>query len=277
MPSNPEAPATPVASHYPELDAARLHWRYQPDATCLAGRVILVTGAGDGIGRAAAKTFATFGADVLLLGRTRGKLETVSDWITAHTATRPVIVPCDLELLDDDSAGALLEAVAGSYGRLDGILHNASMLGPKAPLAHYPSGTWQQVMRVNAFAPFLLTRTLLPALQQSDGASVVLTSSSVGRKARAYWGAYAVSKFALEGLMQVFADELEHTGRIRVNSLNPGATRTAMRAAAYPGERPADVDPPERKMDLYVYLFEAASAGENGKQFDAREWTGPHP
>ena len=261
--------------HWPELDEARPHWRYQPDPACLAGQVILVTGAGDGIGRVAAKTFATYGADVLLLGRTRGKLETVSDWITANTDTNPVIVPCDLELLDDTSAEALLEAVAEHYGRLDGILHNASMLGPKAPLSHYPSSLWQQVMRVNAFAPFLLTRTLLPALQMSKSASVVLTSSSVGRKGRAYWGAYAVSKFALEGLMQVFADEFEHTGKLRFNSLNPGATRTSMRATAYPGENPADVEPPERKMDIYLYLFEAASAGENGEAFDARDWAGP--
>jgi len=276
MPANPDDPRPSAAQlHWPELEAARPHWRYQPEPGCLTGQVILVTGAGDGIGRAAARTFATYGADVLLLGRTRGKLETVSDWITANTATSPVIVPCDLELLDDTSAEALLEAVAENYGRLDGILHNASVLGPKAPLAHYPTSAWQQVMRVNTFAPFLLTRTLLPALQMSNSASVVLTSSSVGRKGRAYWGAYAISKFAVEGMMQVFADEFEHTGKIRFNSLNPGATRTSMRAAAYPGERPEDVDTPERKMDIYVYLFEAASARQNGQQFDARDWAGP--
>jgi len=273
MPQSPE-PSAAARPQYPELDAARAHWRYQPAPDCLAGKVILVTGAGDGIGRAAAKTFAIYGADVLLLGRTRSKLEAVSDWITANTDTSPVIVPCDLERLDDTSAEALLEAVAEAYGRLDGILHNASLLGPKAPLAHYPTSMWNQVMRVNAFAPFLLTRTLLPALQMSQSASVVLTSSSVGRKARAYWGAYAISKFALEGMMQVLADEYEHTGKLRFNSLNPGATRTAMRAAAYPGENPAEVDTPERKMDIHVYLFSDASR-ENGQQFDARDWSGP--
>ena len=272
MPSNPEATTRHPA--WPALDAARAHWRYQPAPDCLAGKVILVTGAGDGIGRVAAQTFALYGADVLLLGRTRGKLETVSDWITANTQTSPVIVPCDLELLDDTSAEALLEAVADAYGRLDGILHNPPLLGPKAPLAHYPTSAWNQVMRVNAFAPFLLTRTLLPALQMSPRVSVVLTSSSVGRKARAYWGAYAVSKFALEGLMQIFADEYEHTGRIRFNSLNPGATRTAMRAAAYPGENPAGVDTPESRMDIHLYLFSDDSAHENGQAFDAREWAG---
>src|SRR5512137_2316876 len=130
MPPSPDDPESAAAPpEYPELEAARAHWRYQPAPDCLSGQVILVTGAGDGIGRAAARTFAVHGADVLLLGRTRGKLEAVSDWITGNTDTNPVIVPCDLALLDDTSAEALLEAVAGNYGRLDGILHNASLLG----------------------------------------------------------------------------------------------------------------------------------------------------
>ncbi len=268
MPANPD---------YPELEAGRAHWRYQPAADCLADRVILITGAGDGIGRCAAKTFASYGAHVILLGRTRSKLEAVFDWIDANTATRPVIVPCDLEALDDTSASALVEAVFDEFGRLDGLLHNASLLGPRVPVAHYATAEWQRVMHVNAFAPFLLTRSLLGLLSQPAGgdASVVFTSSSVGRQGRAYWGAYAVSKFALEGLSQVLADEHEHAGRIRFNTLNPGATRTAMRAAAYPGENPAEVATPEQKMDIYLYLFEAASRHVNGAALDARTWEGP--
>ncbi|MEZ5557145.1 MAG: YciK family oxidoreductase [Pseudomonadales bacterium] len=265
----------PAKPDYPELDAARRGWRYRPADDCLRGRVILVTGAGDGIGRVAAKTFACYGADVVLLGRTRAKLEAVFDWIEAATDTQPVIVPCDLAALDDASADALAEAIDGSFGRLDGILHNASLLGPKVPIAYYPSSDWQRVMQVNVFAPFLLTRTLLPLLGRSDSASVVMTSSSVGRRGRAHWGAYAVSKFALEGLSQVLADELEHTGTLRVNSLNPGGTRTAMRANAYPAENPGSVPVPEQHMDLYLYLFEPASQGLTGAQLDARDWQGP--
>lgn len=265
----------PRSPDYPELAEGRASWRYRPAADCLADRVILVTGAGDGIGRSAACTFAVHGAHVILLGRTRPKLEAVSDWITANTATRPVIVPCDLEALDDASADALAEAIDGEFGRLDGLLHNASLLGPRVPVSHYDSREWQRVMQVNAFAPFLLTQALLGLLGKSDDASVVFTSSSVGRKARAYWGAYAVSKFALEGLTQLLADEHEHTGRLRFNSLNPGATRTRMRATAYPGEKPADVPTPEQKMDVYLYLFEAASRGVNGAALDARDWPGP--
>ena len=220
MPANPD---------YPELAAGKAHWRYQPGAACLQDQVILITGAGDGIGRTAARTFALHGANVILLGRTRSKLEAVFDWITDHTDTEPVIVPCDLLALDDTSADALAQAIEEGFGRLDGILHNASLLGPKTPMAYYPSDEWARVMQVNAFAPFLLTRTLLPLLQQSANASVVMTSSSVGRQGRAYWGAYAVSKFALEGLCQVLADEHENANRVRFNSLNPGGTRTGIR------------------------------------------------
>jgi len=258
---------------YPELEASSAQWRYQPARDCLRDKIILVTGAGDGIGRTAAKTFASYGANVVLLGRTRSKLEAVFDWITAATATEPVIVPCDLGALATDNAAALANAIGESFGRLDGLLHNASLLGPKVGLAHYPMDDWQQVFQVNVHAVFLLTRELIPLLDASGCASVILTSSSVGRKARAYWGAYAASKFALEGLTQILADEHEHGGRIRFNSLNPGGTRTPMRQAAYPAENPLDVPAPEVHMDLYLHLMSDASRDESGKQFDARDWS----
>ncbi len=261
---------------YPELAEARSRWRYQPPSDCLAGKTILVTGAGDGIGRAAARTYALHGASVVLLGRTRSKLEAVFDWIAGATDTEPVIVPCDLEALADDSAAALANAVGESFGKLDGLLHNASLLGPKVPLAYYPSEQWRRVFQVNVHAAFLLTRELIPLLDASESASVVFTSSSVGRVGRAYWGAYSASKFAVEGLTQILADEHEHAGRIRVNSLNPGGTRTAMRRQAYPAENPSHVPPPETHMDLYLYLMADASRGITGQALDARDWA-PEP
>ena len=267
----------PKKPDYPELAAAVECWRYRPETDALHDKVIVVTGAGDGIGRAAAKTFACYGANVVLLGRTRSKLEAVFDWIEEQTNTRAVIVPCDLEALDDDSADALHDSIAETYGHLDGLLHNASALGPKLPIANFPSRQWRQVMQVNLFAPFLLTRTLIPLLNAAPSASVVLTSSTVGRQGRAYWGAYAVSKHGLEGLMQVLADEHEHAGIIRINTINPGATRTAMRAAAYPAENPATVPGAEEKLDIFVYLMANASIGVNGQALDAREWEPPGP
>jgi NAD(P)-dependent dehydrogenase (short-subunit alcohol dehydrogenase family) len=266
MPANPD---------YPELEAARTDWRWQPPAGCLDGKVILVTGAGDGIGCAAARCFACYGATVILLGRTRSKLETVSDWITSNTTTEPVIVPSDLAVLGEDNAQALADATNDAFGRLDGLVHNASLLGPKVPIAHYPPGEWQKVFAVNTQAVFMLTHALLPVMEHSERASIVMTSSSVGRQGRAYWGAYAVSKFAVEGLTQVLADEYENAGKIRVNSLNPGGTRTAMRSAAYPGEDPQSVPTPETHMDLYLYLLSDQSIGVTGQQFDARTWQQP--
>lgn len=259
--------------HYPELAAASAAWHHQPAADALAGKVILVTGAGDGIGRTAAMTYASFGASVVLLGRTRSKLESVFDWIDGHTDTEAVIVPCDLAAFGDENAAALANAIGENFGRLDGLLHNASLLGPKVNIAHYPTDEWQRVFQVNVHGTFLLTRAMLPLLEQAEAASVVLTSSSVGRQGRAYWGAYSASKFAVEGLMQILADEYEHAGRIRFNSLNPGGTRTAMRRSAYPAENPRDVPPPEAHMDLYVYLMSDLSRTVNGQALDARDWT----
>ncbi len=261
--------------HYPELVQASAGWRFQPEPDCLAGKVILVTGAGDGIGKTAAMTYASYGANVVLLGRTRSKLEGVFDWIGEHTDTEAVIVPCDLAAFADENAAALSNAIGEAFGRLDGLLHNASLLGPKVNIAHYPTDEWQKVFQVNVHAAFLLTRAMLPLLEQPESASVVLTSSSVGRQGRAYWGAYSASKFAVEGLMQILADEHEHTGRIRFNSLNPGGTRTGMRAMAYPAENPRDVPAPEAHMDLYLYLMSDASKPVNGEALDARDWTPP--
>ena len=255
-----------------ELDAARAHWRYRPATDLLAGRTILVTGAGDGIGACAAQTFATYGANVVLLGRSQAKLEAVFDAIRQHTDTDPTIVPCDLELATLDAYADLNGQIVDHYGRLDGLLHNASLLGPRVPLEFYDAASWQRVMHVNVEALFLLTQGLLPALRQSADASVVITSSSVGRAGRAYWGAYAVSKFAAEGFAQVLADELAHEGRIRVTTLNPGATRTAMRTSAYPAEDPSTVPTPESRMDIYLYLLGPDARGRKEVQWDARDW-----
>lgn len=266
-----------LSDSYPELAAAAAQWSHPPAAQALRGQTLLITGAGDGIGAVAARTFALYGANVVLLGRTRSKLETVFDWINRETDTRPVIVPADLEGLTTEATAALAEAIDNEYGVLHGILHNASVLGPKVSIEHYPPADWQKVFQVNVHAPMLLTRGLLPLLRTAPAAALVFTSSSVGRQGRGYWGAYAASKFATEGLMQTLADELDAVSTVRTISINPGGTRTLMRAAAYPGEDPASVPAPEAHMDAYVHFFAHAHSLPNGAALSmgdgsARSW-----
>lgn len=242
---------------------------YQAATDLLADRVIMVTGAGDGIGRAAALSFADHGATVILAGRTVRKLEAVYDAIEGSGGPQPMIYPVDLAGAGEDDYAELAAAIDREFGRLDGLLHNAGVLGQRTPLSGYKPAVWQTVMQVNVTAQFLMTRALLPILEKSPDASVVFTSSGVGRKGRAFWGAYAVSKFATEGLMQVLADELEDTA-IRVNCINPGATRTLMRAAAYPAEDPRTLKTPGDIMPTYLYLMGPDSKGVTGRSFDAQ-------
>ncbi len=242
---------------------------YKAKDDLLAGRIVLVTGAGRGIGAAAAKTFAAHGATTLLLGKTEANLNQVYDEICAAGHPQPVVIPLDLENstgVQFDELGAMIEQ---EFGHLDGILHNASILGPRTPIEQLADEKFAQVMQINVQACFGLTRALLPLLRLSADASIIYTSSAVGRKGRAYWGAYAVSKFATEGLMQVVADELDET-QVRANSVNPGATRTSMRASAYPGENPNNNPAPEEIMPVYLYLMGPDSKGVNGQAFDAQ-------
>lgn len=243
---------------------------YQAPEQLLEGRIILVTGAGDGIGRAAAKTYASHGATVVLLGRTLEKLESLYDEIEAAGYPQPAIVPLNLESATEHEYMELANTLEQEFGRLDGLLNNASSLGVRTAIETYDPTIWTQVMQVNVNASFMLTQALLPLLQESDDASVIFTSSGVGRKGRAYWGAYAVSKFATEGLMQVMADELENTSSIRVNCINPGATRTQMRVTAYPGEPPQTNPTPEEIMPVYLYLMGEDSKEVNGQSLNAQ-------
>jgi NAD(P)-dependent dehydrogenase (short-subunit alcohol dehydrogenase family) len=243
---------------------------YAPKADALKGLTILITGAGDGIGRVAAYTFAKHGATVILLGRTEEKLDITYDEIVKNGFPEPAIVKLDLATLDDTQANELAAMIESEFGTLDGILHNASLLGRRSPIENFPPETWTKVMQVNVNAAFLLTRALLPLMHASKNPSIVFTSSSVGRQARAHWGVYGVSKFATEGLAMTLADELEEVSRVRVNTLNPGATRTQMRSAAYPAENPADVASPHDLMPTYLYLFDEVSLGVSGQQFNAQ-------
>ena len=243
---------------------------YEAPQGLLDGRVILVTGAGDGIGRAAAMSYARHGATVILLGRTIAKLEAVYDAIESEGLPQPAIFPLNFEGATLKDFHDMAEALNKEFGRLDGILHNAGLLGSITPFAQYDPALWEQVMQVNINGPIWMTQALLPLLEASPDASVIFTSSSVGRRGRAYWGAYAVSKFATEGFMEVLADEVEHLGTLRSNTLNPGATRTAMRQSAYPAEDPGTLRTPQDIMPTYLWLMGPDSRGHSGEAFDAQ-------
>lgn len=243
---------------------------YKPASDLLKDRVILVTGASDGIGAAAAKSFAAHGATVILLGRSIRKLEKVYDEIEQSGGPQPAIYPMNLEGAAPKDYDDLANTLQQEFGRLDGLLHNAALLGTLTPLEQYDLEQWAKVMQVNLHAPYLLTRALLPALKNSADASVLFTSSSVGRKGRAYWGAYGITKAASENMMEIWADELEANTHIRVNSIDPGAVRTTMRAKAYPGEDPNALPRPEEILTVYLYLMGPDSRGTTGQRTSAQ-------
>lgn len=243
---------------------------FTPSPDELTDRIIAITGPTQGIGRAVALACARHGATVVLVGRNVKKLEAVHAEIAALGRAEATIAPFDLEKAIASDYDTLATALMERYGRLDGLLHNASLLGMLAPIEHYEVPTWCRVLHVNVTAAFALTQVLLPALKQSKDASVVFTSSGVGRKGRAYWGAYAVSKFAVEGLSQVLASELEGTTAVRVNALNPGATRTQMRRQAYPAEDAERLPLPEAITGPYLALLGPASRGVTGQTLDAQ-------
>ncbi|MBT2969427.1 MAG: YciK family oxidoreductase [gamma proteobacterium symbiont of Ctena orbiculata] len=246
---------------------------YIPAKDLLRERVILVTGAGSGIGQAAAKAFAEHGATVVLLGRHEGRLEVTYDAIEAAGWPTPALIPFDLEKAPAEDYYALGESLFQEFGQLHGLLHNAAKLALLSRIDDFDPATWNSVIQVNLTAAFLLTQACLPLLRKADDASILFTSDRVGRKGRAYWGAYGVSKFAIEGLMQTLADELENS-HIRVNSIAPGPTQTALRAWAYPGEDPSALPLPDSLMNDYLYLMGADSKALNGRTLSAGADTG---
>ena len=243
---------------------------YRPRRDLLGGRVVLVTGASGGIGRAVALALARHGATVALHGRTQRKLEAVYDEIVDAGGPRPALLPLDLEKALAQDYDALASALTAEFGRLDGLVHCAALLGERSPIAHFDVPTWCRVLHVNLTAAFALTQVCLPLLEKSADATVLFTSSGIGRQGRAYWGAYAVSKFGTEGLAQVLAAECDGNPRLRVNLVNPGPVRTSMRALAFPAEDTSRLIEPAAVTPTYLYLAGPDSAGVNGQRFDCQ-------
>lgn len=240
---------------------------YQAPKDLLQGRVILVTGAGQGIGRTAAVTFASHGATVILLGRKVQKLEAVYDEIEAAGLPQPAIFPLDLASAEDRDFEALAAGIRGQLGRLDGILHNASHLDRLRPLEEQTLEQWQTTLRVNLMAPFALTRACLPLLKAAPDASVVMTSETHGHEPAAYWGSFAISKAGLEALVKLWAQELELHPNLRMNGVIPGPVRSPQRSRTHPGELKETLRDAESLMPRYLYLVGGDSRGVSGQIF----------
>jgi NAD(P)-dependent dehydrogenase (short-subunit alcohol dehydrogenase family) len=243
---------------------------YSPPPDLLRDRIVLITGASDGIGKAVALAAAAHGASVILHGRNVRKLESVYDSIVQAGQPRPSILPLDFEKAGPSEYEQLGAAIDKEFGRLDGLLHNAGMLGERAPIEHHDVAKWMRTLHVNVNAPFILTRTCLPLLRRAPDASVIFTSSGVVARPRAFWGAYLVSKWASDGLMHLLADELESTKSIRVNSINPGKVRTNMRLQAYPAEDRSTLPAPESVVNPYLFLLGIDSKGINGQTVECQ-------
>lgn len=238
---------------------------YKPQPSLLEDRVVLVTGAGSGIGDAVARGAARCGATVVLLGRTISKLEAVYDRIVQDGGPEPAIYPMNLEVATWKDYEELPDRLHQEFARLDGLVHNAAFFHYLAPLSQHDLPIWARALHVNLTVPFLITRACIPLLDAAPNASVVFVSDSVGRRGEAYWGAYGVSKFGLEGLMQIFAQEVEANTRIRANSLDPGPVRTAMRLRVYPQEAPGTAREPEAVVPAFLYLLGDDSLGISGQ------------
>ena len=237
----------------------------------LKGKTIVISGSGSGIGRQVAKSFSKFGADLILFSKSEEKLESLFDELNKDYSNNVIIQPLDLETAEEKDYEKIFRAIRDDYHKIDGLINNAGILGEKKSLEQYSYVSWKNVLKVNLDASFLMTKSLMPLLRKSDNSSIIFTSSGVGRKGRAYWGAYSISKFATEAMMQILSEELQNTSRVRVNCINPGAVRTKMRESAYPAENPKKNPPPIEIIEAYLYLMSDMSLEINGQSIDAQE------
>lgn len=247
---------------------------WQPAANLLSERIILLTGAANGIGRAVSDAMAAHGATVVMLDKDVKGLELAYDEIVAAGYTEPALYPMDLQGATPDDYTQLAKTLDQEFGRLDGLVHNAAWLGALVPFANYDNEMWLESMQVNLHAPYLLTTACLGLLNASEDASVLFISDETGRKGKAYWGAYAVAKAGLENLMQTLADELEANTSIRVNSLDTGHVLTSLYRIAYPGTNSSAVNMPADVVNPFLYLCSSESTGFTGQQFSCRDLLG---
>ena len=233
----------------------------------MEGKTILITGANRGIGKSLAKNFSNIGANIILLGKNEDSLNEVYDEIISCTKTKPLIIESDLNLLDLDGAHQIKKAIVNQYGILDGLIYNAAKLGKMTSIEDYEDGLWKEIINTNLNSSFLIYKELIPILKAAPSGRIIFTSSGVAEVGKAYWGAYSVSKFAVKGLAEVIRDELDSTSNIKVFNYDPGATKTSMRASAYPGEDPNNLKDPDKLFGDYLWFFSEESQNSTQHYF----------
>ena len=233
----------------------------------MEGKTILITGANRGIGKSLAKNFSNIGANVILLGKNEDSLNEVYDEIISCTKTKPLIIESDLNLLDLDGAHQIKKAIVNQYGVLDGLIYNAAKLGKMTSIEDYEDGLWKEIINTNLNSSFLIYKELIPILKAAPSGRIIFTSSGVAEVGKAYWGAYSVSKFAVKGLAEIIRDELDSTTNIKVFNYDPGATKTSMRASAYPGEDPYNLKDPDKLFGDYLWFFSEESQNSTQHYF----------
>ena len=233
----------------------------------MEGKTILITGANRGIGKSLAKNFSNIGANIILLGKNEDSLNEVYDEIISCTKTKPLIIESDLNLLDLDGAHQIKKAIVNQYGVLDGLIYNAAKLGKMTSIEDYEDGLWKEIINTNLNSSFLIYKELIPILKAAPNGRIIFTSSGVAEAGKAYWGAYSVSKFAVKGLAEIIRDELDSTSNIKVFNYDPGATKTSMRASAYPGEDPNNLKDPDKLFGDYLWFFSEESQNSTQHYF----------
>ena len=236
----------------------------------LEGKVILVTGANRGFGLAMTMDLSKAGATVIMLGRDLGSLEYAYDAVIDKGFQEPILYPLDIEGATPENYQSLQDDIFNQFEKLDGLIHNAAVLGTMMPVDQYDIKLWYSTLQINLNGPFMMTQFLIPLLNKSDDARILFLSAEQGREAKAYWGAYGVSKFAVEGFSKTLSEELEKTN-IKVNTLDPGVMRTEMRRTAYPAENTTNNPSPEKKSPAIVYLMLPVSSKYNGQKLTLTE------
>jgi len=232
----------------------------------LEGKVAVITGASKGLGKALALAYAKEGARVIINARSKGSIHPVAEEVEA-LGSEVLALAADVSKSAD--VERLVDAATQRFGKIDVLVNNAGLLGPRVAIEEYPEDEWRRAIDANLTGPFLITKAAIPRML--EGASIVNVVSGVSVEGRAGWGAYSVSKFGVEGLTQILAAELEERG-IRANAVDPGGMRTEMRAAAYPEEDPMTRITPEENTDVFLYLASDESKGVTGQRFKAQEF-----